>query len=112
MPAADLLPAARLFVAGEWATYAVAHLPAPAKSIEEGGWPEGQFYVVMDGAAGPTGQPRAAIITGQGVAMLRTGCFFVSAPAMLTDDVSFYGSGSNPPGFLLPPLPQHPGASN
>jgi hypothetical protein len=91
------------YVAGEFVAFAVARLPKPARSIEQGGYPAGDYLVVMEDRRGPTGEPRAAIITRDGVVALFTGCCCVSPRQFLEDHLSAYSPSTATRQFLLPP---------
>ena len=94
----------RRYGAGEFVTFAVARLPAPARAIEGGGrYPAGDYLVVMEDRRGPSGEPRAAIVAGDSVVALFTGCFYVSPRQFLDDHLSVYSGRKGAGTFLLPP---------
>ena len=96
--------AIRRYGAGEFVTFAVARLPAPARAIEGGGrYPAGDYLVVMEDRRGPSGEPRAAIVAGDSVVALFTGCFYVSPRQFLDDHLSVYSGRKGAGTFLLPP---------
>lgn len=93
----------RQFVTGEFAAFAVARLPTPARPIAEGRYPAADYLVVMEDRRGPTGEPRAAFIAGDGVVALFTGCCCISPRKLLDDNLSVYSGGTAGGTFLLPP---------
>jgi hypothetical protein len=92
----------RRYVAGEFVTFAVARLPTPGRPIEQGGYPAGDYLVVMEDGRAPTGEPRGAIVAGGGVVALFTGCG-VSPRQFLDDKVHAYSASTVARQFLLPP---------
>jgi hypothetical protein len=93
----------RRYVAGEFSVFAVARLPKPVRPIEQGGYPAGDYLAVMEDRRGLTGEPRAAIIRGDGVVALFTGCFYVSPRQFLDGFLDGYSASTAPRPFLLPP---------
>ena len=95
--------AVRRYVAGEFVTFAIARLPKPARPIEQGGYPAGDYLVVMEDRRRPTGEPRAAITTRDGVVALFTGCCCVSPRQFLDGLLYGYSASTAALPFLLPP---------
>jgi hypothetical protein len=84
----------RRFVLGDFATLAVARLPVAARTLGEGGYPTAEYMVLMEDQNGPTGEPRAAFISGDGVVSLHVGCCCVSARKFLEDQLAAYSPGA------------------
>ena len=100
------LPALERFASAEFALFALSRLPGPAaRSIEQGGEPGGDYFVVMDDPRQPSGEPRGAIVSAGGVVGLFTGCFFAAPGDFLTSHYYTYTAGDQFPKYLLPPLP-------
>ncbi len=99
----DLTSSIARYVKGNFVAYAVARLGKPARTIQGNGNPPGEYMVMMEDSKGHSGEPRAVIISGDGVVQVSTGCFDVSASMMLDDYLYVYALVKLPPSYLLPP---------
>ena len=99
----DLTASFVRYVKGNFVTYAVARLGKPARTIQGNGDPPGDYMVMVEDSGGHSGEPRAVIISGDGVVQLSTGCADISAPKMLEGYLYSYAGGPVAPSYLLPP---------
>ncbi len=100
----EIIPDLQRFVRGDFGIFAIARLPAPARSIPQRGPPAGEYLIVMDDVHGPSGEPRAAIARDGGVVQLSTGCFSVSARQLLEHLYTAYSGPGTTPSYLMAPL--------
>lgn len=94
------------YVVGGFRLYAVARLPALTRPVAEGGFPAGDYLVVMDNVLQPSFEPRAAILTSRGIVVLITGCASMSPQDLVAAYWGEYAANAmaKAADFVLPPL--------